>query len=72
MHVAVSAAWTVVLAGINRERRLGAIGGAVAGLAIAVLDLAIIGRRNPAIRALPRLPQWLDHAAFGAIVGRML
>jgi hypothetical protein len=71
-HLAVSAGWTVVLAAADRRRRLGPFGGVAAGLLIAALDLEIVGRANPAIRALPRLPQWLDHAAFGAIVGILL
>jgi hypothetical protein len=72
VHLVVSAGWTIVLASVNRRRKLGVLGGAAAGAVIAALDLEIIGRRNPAVRALPRLPQWLDHIAFGAIVGRML
>jgi hypothetical protein len=72
VHVAVSAAWVVVLAGVDRRRKLGVLGGAVAGAAIAALDLEIVGRRYPAVRELPRVPQWLDHVAFGAIVGGLL
>jgi hypothetical protein len=41
-------------------------------LGIAALDLELIGRRYPHIAALPRLPQWLDHMAFGALLGAML
>ncbi|SDU61852.1 hypothetical protein [Jiangella alkaliphila] len=47
----------------------GVAGGLAAGAAIAALDLELVGRRYPAIRALPRGPQWLDHLAFGAVVG---
>ncbi len=36
---------------------------------VAALDLELAGRRHPAIRALSRGPQWLDHLAFGAVVG---
>jgi hypothetical protein len=71
-HLVVSAGWTVVLAAANRRRRLGVLGGAVAGLVIATVDLGIVGRRYPAIRELPQVPQWLDHVAFGAIAGAML
>jgi hypothetical protein len=39
---------------------------------IAAVDLKIAGRRYPAIQELPQVPQWLDHVAFGAIVGAML
>lgn len=72
VHLAVSAGWTTVLTAVDRRRRLGLLGGVTAGLLIAALDLEIIGRTRPAIRALPRLPQWLDHIAFGAIVGVLL
>jgi hypothetical protein len=71
-HLVVSAGWTVVLAAVNRRRRLGVLGGAVAGLVIAAVDLRIVGRRCSAIQELPQVPQWLDHVAFGAIVGGML
>lgn len=68
-HLAISLVWTVVLdrAGIRGARR-----GVAAGLAIAALDLGLAGRRLPRIRALPLLPQLADHAAFGAIAGRLL
>ena len=67
VHVVVSAGWTAVLATAGRRRRLGLVGGCAAGLLIAAFDLEVAGRRRPAIRALPRLPQWLDHVAFGAV-----
>ncbi|KOV85458.1 hypothetical protein ADL03_12105 [Nocardia sp. NRRL S-836] len=65
VHVAVSAWWSFVL---TRLRVRGVLGGAVAGLLIAALDLEVIGRRYPEVRALPRVPQWLDHVAFGVLV----
>jgi hypothetical protein len=71
-HVVVSAGWTAALAAVDRRRRLGLAGGCAAGLLIAALDLEVAGRRYPAIHALPRLPQWLDHIAFGAIAGALL
>jgi hypothetical protein len=71
-HVVVSAGWVAVLAEIDRRRPLGVAGGAAAGLAIAALDLHIADRAFPAVRALPQLPQWLDHAAFGALLGGLL
>ena len=66
VHLALSLGWTFVLdrAGVRGARR-----GAVAGLAIAALDLGIAGRRFPRIRALPLAPQLADHVAFGAIAG---
>ncbi|WP_179953740.1 hypothetical protein [Lentzea guizhouensis] len=65
VHVGVSAWWAFVLA---RLQVRGVVGGAVAGLLIAALDLEVIGRRCPEVRALPRVPQWLDHVAFGVLV----
>lgn len=65
VHLAVSAFWTFVLTRLGVR---GVIRGAIAGLLIAALDLEVIGRRNPEIRALPRVPQWLDHVAFGVLV----
>ena len=44
----------------------------MAGLGIAALDLIVLGRRFPAIAALPQGPQWADHVAFGAVLGRGL
>jgi hypothetical protein len=71
VHLAVSALWGVVLSAIL-PRRWTAAWGALAGLAIAGLDLGLIARRFPAIRALPPVPQVADHIAFGAIVGALL
>ena len=67
--VALSLGWTVVL---DRAGVRGTRAGAAAGLAIAALDLGVVGRRIPRIRALPLLPQVADHAAFGAVAGRLL
>ena len=67
-HFAISAGWGVVLAhALPRGREVGI--GALAGLAIAALDLGIVGRRIDAVRALPLLPQIADHVAFGAVAG---
>jgi hypothetical protein len=46
--------------------------GAVAGAAIAALDLGVVGRRVPAIAELPSAPQVADHVVFGAVVGALL
>jgi hypothetical protein len=71
VHLAVSLGWAVVL-----ERTLPRgrepLAGALAGLAIAALDLGVIGRRLPAIRTLPQGRQWADHAAYGLAVGAVL
>ena len=69
VHLALSLGWTLALdrAGVRTAR-----GGALAGLAIAALDLGVAGRRFPRVRALPLGPQLADHAAFGAIAGLLL
>lgn len=41
--------------------------GAAAGLAIGLINVGVIGRRFPAIRALPLVPQLADNVAFGAL-----
>ncbi|MGH9185329.1 MAG: hypothetical protein ACRD0U_05890, partial [Acidimicrobiales bacterium] len=66
MHAGVSVFWGAVLAGAL-PRRATATAGAAAGLAIAALDLGVVGRRFPAIAALPTLPQVADHVAFGVV-----
>jgi len=71
VHAAVSLVWGVVLAAALPRRKL-VVWGAVAGGAIAVVDLLIVGRRVPRIRALPLLPQVADHVAYGAVVGAVL
>ncbi|MFJ7219876.1 hypothetical protein [Amycolatopsis sp. NPDC098790] len=71
-HVLVSTGWTAVLAAIARRHRLGLLRGAAAGLGIAALDLCVAGRAYPAVRALPRAPQVLDHVVFGAVAGALL
>ena len=70
-HGAISLGWGVVLAAVLPRRRTVAWG-ALAGLAIAGLDLGVLGRRWPRIRALPTLPQVADHVAFGALVGAVV
>jgi hypothetical protein len=70
-HGAISLGWGVVLAAVLPHRRT-VVWGALAGLAIAGLDLGVLGRRWPRIRALPAVPQVADHVAFGAIVGAVV
>src|SRR2546430_3283395 len=71
VHAALSLGWAVVLAGVLHRRNTEAWG-ALAGLAIAALDLGVVGRKYPRIRALPVLPQVLDPLAFGISVGAVL
>ena len=70
-HAGISVLWTAVLSVVLPPRHAAACG-AVAGLAIAALDLGVVGRRLPAIRSLPFAPQLADHVAFGAIAGAVL
>jgi len=70
VHLGVSLLWTAVLARTLPARNRVAWG-AAGGLAIAGLDLGVIGRRYPSIRRLPLLPQLADHALFGAVVGAL-
>lgn len=71
VHAALSVAWGVALAGVLPERRT-AWWGAAAGLAIAALDLGLLARRRPRIRALPTWPQVADHVVYGAVAGAVL
>lgn len=70
-HAGISLWWGLVLA-VALPRRRTVVAGAAAGLGVAALDLGVIGRRVPAIRALPVLPQVADHLAFGAAAGAVL
>lgn len=66
VHLALSLGWAAAIGALPRR---GPVPGLLAGLGIAALDLGVIGRRIPAIRALPQGRQWADHAAFGLSVG---
>jgi hypothetical protein len=68
VHLALSLGWAAVLDAADA----GPLRGLALGLAIAALDLEVIGRRIPAIRALPQARQWADHAAYGLVVGQWL
>jgi hypothetical protein len=71
VHGALSLGWAYVLATtLPKERE--PLWGAVGGLAIAALDLAVLGRLFPTIAALPQGRQWADHVAFGLSVGAVL
>jgi len=71
VHLALSLGWAAVL---DRTVPPGAeiAGGLAGGLAIAALDLGVIGRRIPAVRDLPQGRQWADHVAYGLAVGATL
>jgi hypothetical protein len=70
-HVALSLGWAAVLA-VVLPRRHATAGAVVAGLAIAALDLGVVGRRFDRIRALPLAPQVLDHVAYAVTVAVVL
>jgi hypothetical protein len=71
VHLALSVGWAAVLAAVLPRGRE-PVYGPLAALAIAALDLELIGRRFPAIRALPQGRQWADHLAYGLAVGLTL
>jgi hypothetical protein len=70
-HVALSLGWAAVLAAVL-PRRHATAAAVAAGLAIAALDLGVVGRRFERIRALPLIPQVLDHVAYAVIVAVVL
>jgi len=71
VHLALSVGWARVL-DRTLPRGWEVAGGVAGGLAIAALDLGVIGRRLPAIRTLPQGRQWADHVAYGLAVGATL
>jgi hypothetical protein len=71
VHLGISLAWSAVIAAVL-PRRAEPAWGVAGAMAIAALDLAVIGRRIPAIRALPQGRQWADHVAYGLTVGLVL
>jgi len=68
-HLAISLAWGYA---ISRTKNPTTTRGALAGLAIATLDLHLPGKRLAPVRSLPKAPQLADHIAFGATVGWLL
>lgn len=70
-HGGISLFWGAILAR-TLPRRHPVLAGAAAGVAIAVLDLGVLGRRIERIRDLPLGPQVADHVAYGAVVGAVL
>ena len=69
VHLAISLTWAL---GLDRAGVRGASRGALAGLAIAALDLGVARRAFPRFRELPLGPQLADHAVYGAIVGALI
>jgi hypothetical protein len=71
-HLAISIFWgAVIRVGVRYVPRHRLLFGAVAGASIAALDLGVVGRRLPALAALPQAPQWADHIAFGVVAASM-
>jgi hypothetical protein len=71
VHLGISLAWSALMAA-TLPRRAEPAWGVAGAMAIAALDLAVIGRHIPAIRALPQGRQWADHVAYGLTVGLVL
>ncbi|CRK54991.1 hypothetical protein [Alloactinosynnema sp. L-07] len=67
-HIGLSLGWAQVIARLPPRKTVGAL----AGLAIAAVDLGLVGRRFPRVRALPLGPQVADHVAYGVIVAVVL
>jgi hypothetical protein len=68
VHLALSFGWAAVMATALPRRATVPV--AVAGaVGIAALDLELVGRAFPRIRALPQGRQWADHVAYGLAVG---
>lgn len=70
-HLALSLGWAAVLARLLPAGRRVRWAPA-AGVAIAALDLGVIGRRIPAIAALAPGPQVADHVAYALAVAAAL
>ena len=66
IHVGISVVCGEALARTLPERHSTAWG-AAAGLALGIVGVGLIGRRFPAIAALPLTPQLADNIAFGAV-----
>lgn len=71
VHLSISAAWGITLAA-TLPRRHTALAGAVGGVAIAAVDLGLVGRHVARIAGLPLLPQLADHVVYGTSVGVVL
>ena len=71
VHTGLSFFWAITLTLLLPKNNI-IIWAFLGGFGIAILDLLIIGQFFPMIKALPFLPQLIDHLAFGAIVGTVL
>jgi hypothetical protein len=66
LHLGISVLCGEGLARWMPEKR-SVIWGAVAGLAIGVINVGVIGQRFPATAALPLVPQVADNVVFGSV-----
>ena len=66
VHLGISVAFGEALARTLPQHR-SVVWGAAAGLAIGAINVGMIGRRFPAISALPLIPQLVDNVAFGVL-----
>jgi hypothetical protein len=66
-HGAVSVVMGELLARVL-PRRPSLVRAAAAGLLMGVLNVGLVGRRFPSIRALPLLPQIADNIAFAVVL----
>ena len=71
VHIAISLGWGLVLARVLLPRP-SLVLGAGAGVAIAAVDLGVVGPRFPRIHALPLAPQIADHLLYGMTVAAVL
>ena len=71
LRVAVTLNWGVVLSRWL-DRRHPVLHGAVSGAGLFAFQYVLVGRRRPAVRALPALPQLADQVVFGAAAGAVL
>jgi hypothetical protein len=71
LRVAVALNWGVVLSRWL-DRRHPVLHGAATGGALFAFEYGLLGRRRPAVRALPALPQLADQVVFGAVAGAVL
>jgi hypothetical protein len=71
VHSGISLGWSTVAAALL-PRRHTVFAGALAGLAVGVVDLMFGRRRVAALAELPLAPQLVDHAAFGALAGAVI
>jgi hypothetical protein len=71
VHLSISIGWGLVLARLLPRGREPVLG-AAAGLGVAALDLGLVARLFPRVRALPLGPQLTDHMLYGAVAGAVL